>query len=93
MPTRTNRNDIAHGRCFDDFAEGYRPNPVDVRAPAALDETERACGIPRPRIHPGIPVVTGPIWGIPGDEVAAWIESWNSDTPLPEPQARWIDIV
>jgi hypothetical protein len=53
----------------------------------------RAAGTLQPRVHPELPVVTGPIWGIPADEVAAWIDSWDTDTPLPDPEARWIDLI
>ncbi len=32
--------------------------------------------------------VTGPLYGIPIDEVEAWIESMTTNNPLPTPKAR-----
>jgi len=38
-------------------------------------------------------MVTGPIRGIPADEVVAWIASWECGPPLAEPEPRWIELI
>jgi len=34
--------------------------------------------------------VVGPIYGIPGSEILAWVKSWTTDNRLPEPKSRRI---
>ena len=34
--------------------------------------------------------VVGPIYGVPADEVLAWVKSWATNKRLPRPKARRI---
>ena len=32
--------------------------------------------------------VSGPLYGVPADEVLAWVKSWPTEKPLPKPKVR-----
>jgi hypothetical protein len=32
--------------------------------------------------------VNGSLYGVPADEVLAWVKSWPTDQPLPKPKVR-----
>lgn len=34
--------------------------------------------------------IEGPVYGVPADEVLAWVESWATKNRLPRPKARRI---
>ncbi|MGD0103801.1 MAG: DUF433 domain-containing protein [Rhodopila sp.] len=93
MPVQSLVDDIDEGITVEAVANEYGLNPADVKAVYEYCEMARAVGKVLPRVHSEPRVVTGPIWGIPGNEVVAWIASWNSNTPLPSPKARWIQII
>jgi uncharacterized protein (DUF433 family) len=90
MPVQSLVDDIDGGSPVEAVAAEYGLNPADVKAVYEYCETARALGKVLPCVHNEPQVVTGPIWGIPGKEVAAWIASWNSTRPLQSPKARWI---
>ncbi len=93
VPVLSIVDDIECGQTVDDVAEGYGLNPPGVKVLYKFYAAARATGLLRPGVYSEIPVVTGPIGGIPADEVAAWIDAWDTETPLPDPEPRWIDVI